>query len=78
MGVEQSELDKLLTGQAGAGKAQKLGLSRMDLQRFIGGDVSKSMAYALGMLQPEAQELRDQMEREGAMGVILGICAKAS
>jgi hypothetical protein len=78
MGVEQSELEKLLTGQAGAGIAQKLGLSRMDLQRFIGGEVSKSMAYAVGMLQPEAQELRDRMEREGAVGVIIGICAKAS
>ena len=78
MGVEQSELEKLLAGQASAGIAQKLGLSRMDLQRFIGGNVSKSMAYALGMLQPEAQELRDRMEREGAVGVIIGICAKAS
>jgi hypothetical protein len=78
MGVEQSELEKLLAGQASAGIAQKLGLSRMDLQRFIGNEVSKSMAYALGMLQPEAQELRDRMEREGAVGVIIGICAKAS
>jgi hypothetical protein len=25
----------------------------MDLQRFISGEVSMSMAYALGMLQPK-------------------------
>jgi hypothetical protein len=78
MGVEHSELEKLLAGRASVGIAKKLGLSRMDLQRFITGEVSMSMAYALGMLQPQAQELRDRMEREGAVGVIVGICAKAA
>jgi hypothetical protein len=77
MGVVQSELEKLLVGQAGVGIAKKLGVSRMDLQRFIAGEVSMSMAYAIGMPQPQAQELRDRMEREGAVGVIVGICAKA-
>jgi hypothetical protein len=48
----------------------------MDLQRFIAGEVS--MAYALGRLQLQAQELWNRMEREGAIGVIIGICAKAS
>jgi hypothetical protein len=50
----------------------------MNLQRFISGEVSMSMAYTLGMLQPQAQELRDRVEREGAVGVIVGVCAKAS
>jgi plasmid maintenance system antidote protein VapI len=77
MGVAQSELEKLLAGQASVGIAKKLGVSRMDVQRFIGGEVSMSMAYALGMLQPQAQVLRDRMEREGAIGIIIGICAKA-
>jgi len=44
MGVVQSELEKLLAGQAGVGVAKKLGVSRMDLQRFIAGEVSMSMA----------------------------------
>lgn len=44
----------------------------MDLQRFITGEVSMSMAYALGMLQPQAQELRDLMGSEGAIGIIVG------
>ena len=78
MGVAEFELEKLLTGQVKVGIAKKLGVSRMDLQRFIAGEVSMSMAYALGMLQPQAQELRDRMKREGAVGVIVGICAKAS
>jgi hypothetical protein len=78
MGVAESELEKLLAGQAGAGIAKRLGVSRMDLQRFIAGDVSMSMAYAIGWLQPQAQELRDRMEREGAVGVIVGVLAKAS
>ena len=77
MGVAQSELEKLLAGRASVGIAKKLGVSRMDLQRFIGGEVSMSMAYALGMLQPQAQDLRDYVEREGAIGIIVGICAKA-
>jgi hypothetical protein len=50
----------------------------MDLQRFIAGEVSTSMAYALRMLHPQAQELRYRVEREGAVGVVVGMCAKAS
>lgn len=72
----QSELEKLLAGQASVGIAKKLGVSRMDLQRFIAGEVS--MAYAPGRLQPQAQELRNRMEREGAVSVIIRIGAKAS
>ncbi len=77
IGVEQSELEKLLAGRVSVGIAKKLGVSRMDLQRFIGGEVSMTMAYALGMLQPQAQDLRDQVEREGAIGIVIGVCAKA-
>lgn len=77
MGVEQSELEKLLAGQASVGIAKKLGVARMDLQRFIAGEVSMSMAYAHGMLQPQAQALRDRVEREGAIGIVIGLCAKA-
>jgi hypothetical protein len=49
----------------------------MDLERSIGGEVNMSMAYARGMRQPRAQDLRDRVEREGAIGIIIGICAKA-
>jgi hypothetical protein len=77
MGLSQSELEKLLAGRAGVGLAKKLGVTRMDLQRFISGEVSLSMAYALGMPQPQAQALRDHVEREGAVGILVGICAAA-
>jgi hypothetical protein len=77
MGLAQSELEKLLAGRAGVGLAKKLGVTRMDLQRFISGEVSLSMAYALGMPQPQAQALRDHVEREGAVGILVGICAAA-
>src|SRR4051794_39538539 len=77
MRVAQSELEKLLAEQASVGIAKKLGVRRMDLQRFISGEVSLSMAYALGMPQPQAQALRNHVEREGAVGILIGICAKA-
>jgi plasmid maintenance system antidote protein VapI len=77
MGLAQSELEKLLVGRAGVGLAKKLGVTRMDLQRFISGEVSLSTAYALGMPQPQAQALRDHVEREGAVGILIGICAAA-
>ena len=44
--------------------AKKVGVSRMDLQRFIAGEVSMSMALAIGMLKSQAQELRDRVERD--------------
>ena len=50
----------------------------MDLQRFIAGEVSTSMAYTLRMLHTQAQELRYRVEREGAVGVVVGMCAKAT
>ncbi len=78
MGVAQSDLEKLLAGRASIGIAKKLGVSKMELQRFIGGEVSITMAYALGMLQPQAQDLRDHVEQEGAIGIIIGLCTKAS
>ena len=49
----------------------------MDLQRFIAGEVSVSMALALGMLKPQAQELRDQVGPEGAIGIIVGRLTQA-
>ena len=77
IGLAQSELEKLLAGRAGVGIAKKLGVTRMDLQRFISGEVSLSMAYALGLPKPQAQALRDHVEREGAVGILIGICAAA-
>ncbi len=77
IGLAESELEKLLAGRAGVGIAKKLGVTRMDLQRFISGEVSLSMAYTLGLPQPQAQALRDHVEREGAVGILIGICAAA-
>jgi len=77
VGLEQSELENLLSGRAGVGLAKKLGVIRMDLQRFISGEVSLSMAYALRMPQPQAQALRDHVGREGAVGILIGLCAAA-
>ena len=76
MGVPEDELGQLLKGQASSIIAKKVGVSRMDLQRFIAGDVSMSMALAIGMLKSQAQELRDRAERDVAIGIIIGICAK--
>ena len=75
--MAHSELEKLLSGQAGVGLANKLGVRRINLQRFVSGEVSLSMASALGMPQAQAQTLRDHVGREGAMGILIGVCAKA-
>ena len=76
IGVEQSELENLVAGRVSSGIAKKLGLRRMDLQRFVKGETSMSMAYALGMTQQQAQDLRDRLESESAIGIILGLlCA---
>ena len=76
MGLPEKELEQLLKGQASSIIAKKVGVSRMDLQRFIAGEVSMSMALAIGMLKSQAQELRDRVERDVAIGIIIGICAK--
>lgn len=73
-GVPENELEQLLKGQASSIIAKKVGVSRMDLQRFIAGDVS--IALAIGMLKSQAQELQDRVERDVAVEIIIGICAK--
>jgi hypothetical protein len=70
IGVVQSELEKLLAGQA------SLGIAKNWPTKVLGGEVSISYAHAHGMLQSQAQARRDRVERDGAIGNIIGIRAK--
>jgi hypothetical protein len=77
MGVVQSELEKLLAGQAGVGVAKEAGgeqdgPTKVHLRR---GEHEHGLCPRDAATQ--AQELRDRVEREGAVGVIVGVCAKA-
>jgi hypothetical protein len=74
MGVLQSQLEDLLAGDVRIEIASKSGVLRSNVQRFIDGDVSLGMAAALGTDHSSAQELRDCIGKDGAIGVVIGLC----
>ena len=74
MGVMQSQLEDLLAGKVSIGVASRLGVMQFDVQRFIDGYVSLGMASTLGTDQSSAQELRNAIGEDGAIGFVIGLC----
>ena len=74
MGVMTSQLERLLAGQVSLGVSGRLGVMQSDVQRFIDGDVGLGMARSLGAMRSSAQEMRNRIGRDAAIGVIIGLC----
>ena len=74
VGTTSSNIEKLLrTGQGSPGLANKIGTTSSNITAFINGKASPSIASALGTTTSNAQQLRDEIGAEGAIGVILGL-----
>lgn len=74
MGVTTRSLEELLAGKASVAVALKLGTLTSSVQDFIDGRVGIGMAHAMGMLASNAQMLRNSIGREGAIGLVIGMC----
>jgi plasmid maintenance system antidote protein VapI len=74
MGVPHYAADQLLAGRANIAVALKLGVLQHSLQDFINGRASIGMALLLGTLVSNAQELRNKIGRDGAIGLLVGLC----
>jgi hypothetical protein len=79
-GVTTSSLQQLIAhGSATAGLAGRLGVTTSNINDFINGSASAGIASALGTTSSSAQELRNLIGREGAIGLIIGlVCGRAS
>ncbi len=74
MGVSEPDLEKLLRGYVTSRVASRVGTTQDSVRDFIAGHVGERMALALGATTSAAQDLRDAMDRQGAIGVIIGVC----
>ena len=73
MGVPAASVTRLLAGEVTPHVSGRVGSMSMTVQAFINGDVKPGMAQALGMTLPAAQELRNALDRKGAIGLVAGI-----
>jgi len=73
-GVSTKCMENLVNkGDGSVRLASRIGTNRENITRFIKGTVSPGIAAALGTSREHAQELRDQIGREGAIGIIIGL-----
>lgn len=77
-GTTSSNLKKLISkGEGSPSLAQRIGTTSTNLTGFVDGRASPGIAKALGTTSANAQELRDSIGRQGAIGLIIGLaCAR--
>jgi hypothetical protein len=73
-GTTSASIEKLIrTGQGSAGLAMAIGTTSRAITDFVNGRASAGIAVALGTTSVSAQELRNAIGREGAIGLIIGL-----
>ena len=73
MGVPAASVTRLLAGDVTPHISGRVGTMSMTVQAFINGEVKPGMAQALGTTLPAAQELRNALDRKGAIGLVVGL-----
>ena len=74
MGVMESDLKSLLAGRAPLSVARRVGTLQSNVQAFIDGQATLGMARSFGVMQSSLQEMRNFTTREGAIGMLIGLC----
>lgn len=73
-GTTSTNIEKLIrTGVGTPGLSSRLKTTTTNINAFINGKASPSIAKALGTTTTNAQQLRDEIGREAAIGLILGL-----
>ncbi|MBL7032028.1 MAG: hypothetical protein ISR97_02470 [Nitrospira sp.] len=66
-------LNLIYAGEGSVRLAKRIGTSSKNITKFIEGTVSPGIAAAIGTNREHAQDLRDKIGREGAIGLIIGL-----
>lgn len=74
MGVPLHALEELLGGQSTPAIASRLRTGTELVQEFIDGHASAGVAAAIGAPTVFVQDLRERLGREGAIGLLVGLC----
>ncbi|NKB38586.1 MAG: hypothetical protein GKR93_15740 [Gammaproteobacteria bacterium] len=72
-GTTSNSIQLLFTGQVSEGIATSLGTTAAAVQKFINGQASEGLATAIGISSSELQHLRNDLGKDGAIGLILGL-----
>lgn len=73
-GTTSANIEKLIrTGEATPGLASTIETTSANLTAFVNGKASPGIASAMGTTTANAQILRDEIGREGAIGLIIGL-----
>ncbi|GAW96732.1 MULTISPECIES: hypothetical protein [Colwellia] len=73
-GTISTNIEKLIrSGEGSPGLSKRIGTTSTNITAFINGKASLGIAKALGTTTTNAQQLRDEIGREGAIGVIIGL-----
>jgi len=75
LGITPLAFERLVRGEVPEVVADKIGDSTAEaLQRFVEGEASIAVAVRLNCSEAALQELRDALGRQGAIGLLIGLC----
>jgi hypothetical protein len=74
LGITDSAYERFLRGDVPDSIAERLGTNAVSLQRFVDGVGSHGVAAAMHCTVAAVLELRRQVGREGAIGLLIGLC----
>jgi hypothetical protein len=73
-GIMTNALNSLIAGKVTIGVAGRLNTLSSSLQSFIDGQATIGVAALLETTTFTAQELRNRIGKEGAIGLLIGLC----
>ena len=76
MGVTTSTLTELINGKVTISIGKQLGCMSSSIQQFVDGGTSQSLASKMGCMSSDLQELRIRIGKQGAIGLVIGLCIK--
>ena len=76
IGTTSTNIEMLINaGHGSPGLASAIGTTSANLTDFINGRASAGIASALGTTTTNAQILRNDLGREGAIGLVIGLAS---
>lgn len=75
LGISETALDRLMQGDVPVTLAARLDTTQASLQAFVDGNAEVGVAAHLGCSPRTVQRVRDELGREGAIGVLIGLAA---
>ena len=76
MGVTSTVVRELVSGKVPMALAIRLKIRTASLQKFVDGGTSPGLARLMGCTAANLQELRIAIGRQGAIGLLIGICIR--